>query len=250
MKMFRIVSSLLCAASTFLFVGAGVGRAEAEPNAAIKIRSAGAEFANPSPSGEPGSPTYLSDVLPIMMSKCARCHGDPNSVLSDWLDYRTAFNDRVEIKRRVWQSWNRSYYKQPMPAGNSVEAQSMTADERQIIKRWVEAGAPCGVPPTDAAIHSKAEKTELGKRLFGTVCGICHQPAGQGIASRFPPLARSDFLNADKYRAIRVVLNGLQGELVVNGKKFNNSIPRFPLSDQDIANILTYVFNSMGNSGK
>ena len=250
MNYFCFFRPLLCAASTFMFVGAEVSRAEDETNAVTKTDGADAKFTSESPGSKLDSPTYLRDVLPIMMGKCARCHGDPNSVLPDWLDYRTAFNDRVEIKRRVWHSWNGSYYKQPMPAGNSAEAQSMTEDERRIIKRWVEDGAPCGVPPADATIRSKAEKIELGRRLYGMVCGVCHQPAGQGVASRFPPLARSDFFNADKHRAIKIVLNGLQGELVVNGQKFNSSMPRFPLNDQEVANILTYVFNSMGNSGK
>jgi nitrite reductase (NO-forming) len=82
------------------------------------------------------------------------------------------------------------------------------------------------------------------------VCSACHQPSGQGIPNRFPPFARSDFLNADKNRAIKVLLRGLQGEVTVNGLKFNNSMPSFPLGDEDIANALTYVYNSFGNSEK
>ena len=65
----------------------------------------------------------------------------------------------------------------------------------------------------------------------------------------FPPLASSDFLNADKNRAVKTVINGRQGEIVVNGQRFNNSMPKFPLSDQDVADVLTYVYNSFGNSG-
>jgi nitrite reductase (NO-forming) len=91
---------------------------------------------------------------------------------------------------------------------------------------------------------------ELGKRLFSTICASCHQANGQGIPGRFPPLAGSDLLNGDKHRAIKIVINGLQGEVVVNGRRFNNSMPKFPLSDQDVASALTYVYNSFGNSGK
>jgi nitrite reductase (NO-forming) len=65
----------------------------------------------------------------------------------------------------------------------------------------------------------------------------------------FPPLAGSDFLNADKNRAIKLILHGRQGEVVVNGMKYNNNMPSFPLSDQDVANVLTFVYNSFGNSG-
>ena len=126
----------------------------------------------------------------------------------------------------------------------------MTEDERLIIKRWVENGAPQGVAPTYRDADSKPEKIELGRRLFSAICATCHQPTGLGIPTRFPPLAGSDYLNADKHRTIQIVVNGLQGELVVNGQKFNNSMPKFPLGDQDIANVLTYVYNSFGNSGK
>jgi nitrite reductase (NO-forming) len=56
-------------------------------------------------------------------------------------------------------------------------------------------------------------------------------------------------LNADKNRAIQIVISGRQGEVIVNGAKFNNNMPAFPLGDQDIANVLTYVYNSFGNSG-
>ena len=202
------------------------------------------------PPAKPAVPTYLHDVLPILMGKCARCHGDDRSVLPDWMDYQTAFNHRVEIKRRVWQSWNGLYYKQPMPAGNNLEAQTMTEAERRTIKQWVENAAPQGVLASDVGFHTKGERIEIGKRLFGTACAICHQTAGQGIPTRFPPLAGSDYLNADKHRTIQVVANGLQGELFVNGRKFDNAMPKFPLTDQDIANVLTYVYNSFGNSGQ
>ena len=71
----------------------------------------------------------------------------------------------------------------------------------------------------------------------------------RGVPNVFPPLAGSDYLNADKNRAIKTVINGRQGEIVVNGLRFNNSMPKFPLSDDDIANVLTFVYNSFGNSG-
>ena len=37
--------------------------------------------------------------------------------------------------------------------------------------------------------------------------------------------------------------------MIVNGRKFNNSMPKFPLGDDDIANVLTFVYNSFGNAG-
>jgi mono/diheme cytochrome c family protein len=184
------------------------------------------------------------------VGKCYRCHNEETRFLSNWLDYQTAFKDRWEIKRRLWDSWDGAYFKQPMPTGNSPEHEAMTQEERRTVRDWVDSGAVRGVLPASAGIKSKAESIDLGKRLFTVVCTPCHQPTGLGMPGRFPPLAGSDFLNSDKKRAIRVLLKGLQGEVIVNGQRFNNSMPCFPLSDEDIANALTYVYNSFGNSGK
>ena len=213
-----------------------------------------ARTTKPDTQGAAGSsyhpPTYLQDVAPIFMGKCFRCHNQQVSFLNNFLDYRKAFVDRVELKRRVWDSWKGDYFKQSMPIANSPESEAITQEERAVIKEWVNSGAAYGVPPKDTNPRSKAERMEVGKRLFTTICAACHQPTGQGIPNRFPPLAGSDFLNSDKQRAIQILLNGLQGEVVVNGMKFNNSMPMFPLTDSDVASALTYVLNSFGNSGQ
>lgn len=203
-----------------------------------------------SPSAHTENPTYLRDVLPILMGKCTRCHNDQNHLMQNWLDYRTASAERWEIKRRVWDSWKGAYFKQPMPTINSPEHEAITDEERTIIRDWVESGASQGVRPVFNGAHSRSERIEQGKRLFAMICAACHQPTGQGIPGRFPPLAGSDLLNSDKHRAIKIVVNGLQGEVTVNGQKFNNAMPKFPLSDEEIACALTFVYNSFGNSGK
>ena len=196
------------------------------------------------------SPTYLRDVLPILMGKCARCHSAQSQVMPNWLDYHTAQAHRWEIKRRIWDSWKGKYFKQSMPTVNSPESEAITAEERITIRNWVESGASCGTRPSLNSLSSKPERIEAGKHLFATICASCHQPSGRGIPGRFPPLAGSDLLNTDKHRAIQIVVNGLQGEVTVNGQKFNNTMPRFPLSDDDIASALTFVYSSFGNSGQ
>jgi mono/diheme cytochrome c family protein len=192
--------------------------------------------------------TYLRDIQPIFMGNCSRCHNQESRFVYDWLDYKTAYADRWEIRRRIWDSWKGSYYKESMPVANSPESIALTDEERLAVRNWVDGGGLRGVPPPPGAAKTRAERIELGRRLF-TVCAACHQPTGRGLPNVFPPLAGSDFLNADKNRAIQTVIFGRQGEVVVNGTKFNNSMPAFPLTDQDIANVLTFVYNSFGNSG-
>jgi len=194
-------------------------------------------------------PTYLRDIQPIFMGNCSRCHNEQTRFVYNWLDYKTAYSDRWEIRRRVWDSWKGSYYKESMPIANSPESLALTDEERQVIRNWVDGGGLQGVAPVQGVAKSKTERIELGHKLFTSICAACHQPTGQGRPNVFPPLAGSDFLNADKNRAIKIVIFGRQGEVVVNGMKFNNNMPKFPLSDQDIANVLTYVYNSFGNAG-
>jgi nitrite reductase (NO-forming) len=99
-------------------------------------------------------------------------------------------------------------------------------------------------------LTTKKELLDRGKAVYAANCAACHQPTGQGIPKAFPPLARSDYLNADKARAIRTVTGGLQGPVTVNGEKYNGVMPAWTLSDEDVAAVLTYVYSSWGNSGK
>ncbi|MGZ3711044.1 MAG: copper-containing nitrite reductase [Bdellovibrionota bacterium] len=94
------------------------------------------------------------------------------------------------------------------------------------------------------------EKIAMGKVTFSQNCIACHQSTGLGIPNAFPPLAGSDFLNADKMRAISIVKNGKTGVVTVNGQKFDSVMPSLGLSDEDIANVLTFVYSSWGNSKK
>jgi nitrite reductase (NO-forming) len=94
------------------------------------------------------------------------------------------------------------------------------------------------------------EQINAGKALFNGTCSVCHQPAGTGLPGVFPPLAQSDFLNADHQRAVNIVTHGLSGKVTVNGTEFNSVMPPMnQLNDDEVANILTYVLNSWGNKG-
>ncbi|WP_073096789.1 copper-containing nitrite reductase [Cyclobacterium lianum] len=100
--------------------------------------------------------------------------------------------------------------------------------------------------PTDL---SKADRIEAGKKLYMQACFACHQSNGEGVPNAFPPLAQSDYLNADVNRSIDALLYGLSGEIEVNGKKYNSIMPAQQLSNEEVANVLTYVYNSWNNNG-
>jgi nitrite reductase (NO-forming) len=97
---------------------------------------------------------------------------------------------------------------------------------------------------------TRAQQIQAGGVRYNGTCSVCHQNNGQGLPGVFPPLAQSDYLLADQRRAIEIVLNGLSGPVTVNGTQYNSVMPPMSqLNDDEIANILTYVYNSWGNSG-
>lgn len=101
------------------------------------------------------------------------------------------------------------------------------------------------IPP---AANTREQRILRGKTVYTQNCQTCHQADGQGIANAFPPLANSDFLNADVNRAIRIVLNGLEGPIRVNGALYNSVMPQLNLTDEQVANVLTFVYDSWGNN--
>lgn len=96
---------------------------------------------------------------------------------------------------------------------------------------------------------TSAQRMEAGAKLFAGTCSACHMAEGQGVPSTFPPLAGSDYIAKAKVEQLAgVVLNGLTGKVTVNGQEYNSVMPPMShMTDDDIANILTYVGNSWGN---
>ena len=92
-----------------------------------------------------------------------------------------------------------------------------------------------------------------GAATYDTICAACHQPNGLGLPGTFPPLAghAPEVLSLPGGRAYlaRLVLFGLEGEITVDGKKFNSTMPPLgeSLSDEQLAAALDYVLRSWGN---
>jgi mono/diheme cytochrome c family protein len=97
----------------------------------------------------------------------------------------------------------------------------------------------------------KVTGIEKGKQVYMSLCFACHQADGKGLPPAFPPLAGSDYMLADRDRALRIVLKGATGPMVVNGQKYDSAMPpqEAVLTDQQVADVLTYVYNAWGNKG-
>ena len=90
-----------------------------------------------------------------------------------------------------------------------------------------------------------------GKAAYEANCAACHQPDGRGLTGAFPPLAASDWLHGKTPAdVVTTVLEGLEGEIVVNNVTYNSLMPaQSHISDADIAAIATYVMNQWDNPG-
>ena len=88
-----------------------------------------------------------------------------------------------------------------------------------------------------------------GKKIYQKTCIVCHQSTGEGMMGTYPPLANSDYLLANKYRGMHQVLKGSSASITVNGNTYNGVMPPQSLTDEEVAQVLNYVYHSWGNNG-
>jgi mono/diheme cytochrome c family protein len=104
--------------------------------------------------------------------------------------------------------------------------------------RWVMGGAD--------------DARSKGQAIFQKICAACHQQDAAGKEGVAPPLAGSEWVKAPSgERLVRIVLNGLNGPLQVQGKTWNLSMPplRENLDDEQIAVVLNYIRSQWGGEG-
>jgi len=87
-----------------------------------------------------------------------------------------------------------------------------------------------------------------GEEVYKRTCLVCHQADGNGVPGMHPSLRNTEWVNGDKERLIRILLEGMRGEIEVNGQIFNHVMPAQPqLNATEIADVLTFVRKSFGN---
>ncbi|MEM9348508.1 MAG: PVC-type heme-binding CxxCH protein [Planctomycetota bacterium] len=92
-------------------------------------------------------------------------------------------------------------------------------------------------------------RIEAGSLLYGAHCSTCHGEDGKGLEGAGPPLSPSDWVHKTPEMLSLLILNGVEGPITVNGKLYEppaiqavmTGFKYAEVSDQDIADILTYV---------
>nr|WP_294896612.1 cytochrome c [uncultured Pedobacter sp.] len=100
-------------------------------------------------------------------------------------------------------------------------------------------------PVAKPSVNPKLEK---GKAAYMQYCIACHQADGGGVMGLNPPLIKTTYVLGDPKRMINIVLKGFNQEIEIDGDTYANPMPALnSLTDQQVADILSYVRNSFGN---
>ena len=99
-----------------------------------------------------------------------------------------------------------------------------------------------------ASLQIDKATMERGKKVYTQYCAACHQVDGGGVPGLNPPVIKTTHVLGSKTKLIRIILKGLNTHEEIDGEVYSNTMaPHNHLTDQQIADVLTYVRNSFGN---
>lgn len=87
---------------------------------------------------------------------------------------------------------------------------------------------------------TKSSLMKRGEKVYAQNCAACHGATGAGIPGVFPAITGSKFAAGPAKAHLEIVMNGKAGTAMAAFKK--------QLSDVDIAAVVTYERNALGNS--
>jgi len=118
----------------------------------------------------------------------------------------------------------------------------------QVAKKPVAKKPAVKKPVTQ--VSATTLSVNRGKLVYQKFCLSCHQPDGGGVPNLNPPLIGTSGVLGNKNRLVQLVRNGLQEHLEIDGEYYSNNMPPFKmLTDQQVADVLTYIRKSFGNKG-
>ena len=95
------------------------------------------------------------------------------------------------------------------------------------------------------------DPNKRGRALYTRYCANCHMENGEGLRGLIPPVADADFFRENQERLACIIRYGLEGEIVVNGKTYDQPMAGIPeLAGADIANIINYINENGGYTEK
>jgi mono/diheme cytochrome c family protein/glucose/arabinose dehydrogenase len=181
---------------------------------------------------------------------------DRNLADQDWFVNMTALRLAGEI----------TDFPNVFPKDFTEAAQKLAATDTAILAAYAGKVTSAGYPDRFASVYKDKmpawvskdkdlkKAYDSGRTTFSLFCAACHQPHGKGMTNVAPGLVKSDWVSGDPDVLIAVAMNGLTGPIKVNGKAVENVPPIMPphmfLTDQQLADTLTYVRSAWGNQAK
>jgi mono/diheme cytochrome c family protein len=223
--------------------------------------------ADPAKSQEWNRGAYIVEGL----GHCGTCHtpktalgGDKNdqflegATLQDW----HAPNITADLHKGIG-SWSKddlvAYLKTgtnrfdtasgPMAEEVEHSSQHWTGEDLKAVATYLKDGpdvdgkAPTPIPASD-------NRMTAGREIYADRCSACHMPNGEGVSRLFPKLSTAPLVNAnDPASLVRVVLAGSKAD-GTQAAPTGPAMPSFAwnLSDENVADVLTFVRNSWGNA--
>ena len=113
-----------------------------------------------------------------------------------------------------------------------------------------EPAARFAYDPLEHLALKNGDASKPGARIYLDNCAACHRPDGMGYERVFPRLAGNPVVQADNPRSlISIVLDGSQTPRTPRTPA-QFTMPRFAwrLSDKDVADVVSFIRSSWGNS--
>lgn len=176
---------------------------------------------------------------------------DPNTGLGRWSEddifrfLKTGRNEHAVVFGSMTEAFNNS-------------TQFFSDDDLRAVAHYLKSlpgnaqrdGTPWQYEPTQAAVVQPAGRQGIpGAQTYMAKCSFCHGTDGRGQGQWVPPLAgAASSLVPDSSSSINVTLNG-SGRVVAAGVPDSYRMPSYreQLSDEEIADVLTFVRSSWGN---
>ncbi|MFG6668751.1 c-type cytochrome [Halomonas sp. HNIBRBA4712] len=139
----------------------------------------------------------------------------------------------------------------PMREAVENSTQYMTDEDLSAIAAYLQSvpeSSHTAPQPLDAGEAAMRQ----GASIYATQCSACHVSHGEGVRQMIPSLVGNSQVNApDPASLLQVVLKGAEGpDTYANPTGAGMPAFDWKLSDEEVANVLTYVRNSWGNAAE
>ena len=155
----------------------------------------------------------------------------------------------IDIQNRIsgeWYNQMEAMHKQMAHLHKETGHKDLANQNRQLAEKFNQLDNL--VPKSEKTVTQKVNpkgdpKLLNGQKLYSQNCTSCHGSNGQGIANSFPPLLDTKWITGDKSIPIRIIKDGLNGSITVDGRTYEGIMPAFKarLSVAEMAAIANYL---------